>query len=163
MKIANTLTAWPQETGSLPDGAPLLPPAVILSGVASNAICSPFQERCFASAPGAPGDLFLSRSIGIWRQHLFSSHHHALCPRLVPLRALVNELTLWRKKGFFEISIPAKRAENTPAVISPAHRMQRVCRRTHLSAAWKILPGTTSDQLSFISLVLFPGYMPLSG
>lgn len=68
VKIANILTAWPQKTGCLPDGAPLLPPAVILSGVAKNTICCPFQKGGFASARWAPGDLFLSLPIGIWQQ-----------------------------------------------------------------------------------------------
>lgn len=78
VRIVNTLIAWPQKTGFLPDGAPLLPPAVFLSGVAKNTICCPFPEKAFASPHRAPEDPFLSLPVGIWQQQPFSSHHHAL-------------------------------------------------------------------------------------
>lgn len=94
VKIANTLTAWPQKTRSLPDGVPLLLPAVILSGVAKNTICCPIQEEGFASPHWAPENPFLSLSIESWQQQLFSSHHHAFrkvtVPRVVSLLAIIN-------------------------------------------------------------------------
>lgn len=89
VKTANTLTAWPQKTGSLPDGAPLLPPAVYSVRGGEEYHLLPSQEKGFASAHWAPEDPFPSLSIGIWRQELFFSHivlfRKVAVPRMVTL------------------------------------------------------------------------------
>ena len=91
VKIANTLIAWPQKTGCLPDGAPLLPPGVILLGIAKNTICCPFQEG------DLPPPLELQRtrfSVGIWQHDSF--HHITMLfrkvtvPPMVTLPAIIN-------------------------------------------------------------------------